>query len=561
MGCDDPHKLLDEGGLMVKPPAGYLAIVLHAHLPFIRHPEYPDFLEEDWLYEAVVETYAPLLIRFEKLRHEGVPFRLTLNVSPTLATMLEDDLLRRRLEDYLNKRIELLKKEVTGSGNPHIHYLAGLYLKEYEEIRGFIFGRHQGRILDSVRSLYNSGHLEVITCTATHGFLPLMSRESAWRAQVKTAVQVHERIFGWRPHGIWLAECGYQEGVDRILAESGLEYFFVDTHGVMYGDPQPAFGVYAPVISEYGVNVFARDPESSKQVWSQREGYPGDYWYREFYKDLGYEADYDYIRPYLHSDGVRRGVGIKYHRITGPVSLGDKKYYEPAKATAKAAEHAGNFIFNRQAQVEHLRHKTNTPPIIVAPYDAELFGHWWYEGPQFLDFLIRKTAFDQKNVKLIACCDYLDMHPIRQLQKPNPSTWGSEGHNLVWLNGGNSWIYRHQHWAEEKMEELAHRFSDAHGNLRRALNQLLRELLLMQASDWAFIMTTGTTVPYATRRFREHLEHFRQIAGQIESNSLDMSYLSHLEGRTPIFPDADYKSLLPMSTLVPSYVEGLLPVG
>ncbi len=514
---------------------GYLALVLHAHLPFIRHPEFPDFLEEDWYYEAVVETYVPLLMRFEKLRDEGIPFQLTMSVTPPLATMMEDGVLQGRLRLYIDKRIELMQKEVKRANHGHVKYLAEYYLQNLSTIKDFLFNKHQGRLINSLRGLLDSGHLEIITCTATHGFLPLMTGLPAWRAQISAAVKSHERYFGRKPRGIWLAECGYAEDVELALKEHGVEYFFTDSHGILYGEPQPLYGVYAPVITEAGVNVFARDPESSKQVWSQKEGYPGDAEYREFYRDLGYDADYDYIKPYLHSDGDRRGIGIKYHKITGNVGLSEKAFYDPAKAAQKAEEHAGNFMFNRQAQVRFLNGKTKNPPIIVSPYDAELFGHWWYEGPLFLDALIRKMAGIRGEVELISCATYLDRHPVRQLQKPNPSTWGSEGYNLVWLNGGNAWLYRHQHWAEEKMRKIRLQFPDAYGDVKRAIDQLQRELLLMQSSDWAFIMTTGTTVSYATKRFREHLDRFGRLAGQIEGDKIDTSFLSELEGKDYIF--------------------------
>ncbi len=535
-------------------PTGYLSLVLHAHLPFIRHPESPDFLEEDWYFEAVVETYGPLLVRFERLRAEGVPFQLTMTVSPPLATMMEDGLLQDRLRHYLDLRIDLLKKEVAGNAEgAHLRHLAQHYLDEFLEIHDFVFTRCQGRLLNSIRSLMKTGHMEVITCTATHGFLPLMSGRSAQQAQVETAVRTHQHYFGVKPRGLWLAECGYDDGVDEILSNAGIEYFFVDSHGLMFGDPQPVFGVYAPVITEAGVSVFARDPESSKQVWSQKEGYPGDSNYREFYRDLGYDADWEYIKPYMHSDQVRRGIGIKYHRITGNVGLGEKQFYDPVRAREKAVEHAGNFLFNRQAQVRDLRKRTQDPPIIVSPYDAELFGHWWYEGPTFLDCLIRKMAFDQDEVALITGANYLDKFPVRQIQKPNPSTWGSEGHNLVWLNGGNAGLYRHQHWAEKKMEDLANKFPNAEGDLKRALNQMLRELLLLQSSDWAFILTTGTTVSYATRRFREHLDRFRNLAEQVEWNKIDPGYLTGLEQFDCIFPTVDYHDATP-KIFEPSFV-------
>lgn len=523
-------------------PLGYLSLVLHAHLPFVRHPEHADFLEEDWFFEAVSETYAPLLMKLENLREQQIPFRLTLVVTPTLASMMEDVLLSERLERYVDRKISLLTQETRRVSHLHVHYLARQYLAEFSDIKSFIFERYHGWLLDSVRSLMTSGHLDVITCTATHGFLPLMNSDSAMRNQIKTAVDAHKKFFGRASRGIWLAECGYTPDIDSMLVENGIEYTFVDSHGLLFGEPEPVFGVYAPVITKSGLNVFGRDQESSRQVWSQKEGYPGDTNYREFHRDLGYDADYDYIKQYLHSDGVRRGVGIKYHKITGSTDLSQKEYYDPVQATERAAIHAGNFLFNRQAQLRALTGKTHNPPIIVAPYDAELFGHWWYEGPQFLDFLIRKIAFDQTELKLTTCADYLDRYPIRQLQTPNPSTWGSEGYNTVWLNGGNAWVYRHQHWAEHKMDELSSRFPRPEGKLKRALKQLKRELLLLQSSDWAFIMTTGTTVPYATRRFREHIDRFLKICSQIETNSIDNQFLSDLEKQDMIFPDIDFES-------------------
>jgi 1,4-alpha-glucan branching enzyme len=474
-------------------------------------------------------------MRFEKLRDEGIPFQVTMSVTPPLATMMEDGVLQNRLRLYIDKHVELLGKEIRFAQSAHVKYLAEYYRQNLSAIKDFLFNKHGGRILSSVRGLLDSGHLEVITCTATHGFLPLMTGLPAWRAQISAAVKSHEKHFGRKPRGIWLAECGYTEGVEQALAEHGIEYFFVDSHGILFGDPQPLYGVYAPVITEAGVNVFARDPESSKQVWSQKEGYPGDFEYREFYRDLGYDADYEYIKPYLHSDGTRRGIGIKYHKITGGVDLSSKEYYDPDKAARKTDEHAGNFLFNRQAQVRYLKDKTKNPPIIVSPYDAELFGHWWYEGPQFLEALIRKMSHIRSEVELISCATYLDRHPIRQIQKPNMSTWGSEGHNLVWLNGANAWLYRHQHWAEEKLLKIRQSFPNPSGDLKRAIDQLQRELLLMQSSDWAFIMTTGTTVSYATKRFRDHLDRFFQLADQIEGNKISTSYLADLESRDYIF--------------------------
>jgi 1,4-alpha-glucan branching enzyme len=518
---------------------GYLCIVLHSHLPFVRHPEHADFLEEDWLYEAITETYIPLILMFEKLLHDKVDFRLTMTLTPTLLSMLQDSLLQNRYLNHINKLIELGHREVGRTAwQWDFNQLANMYLAHFYEARD-LFQRYNRNLVEAFKNIQDAGKLEIITCTATHGYLPLMDvTKPSVRAQVKTAVGHYERTFGAKPKGIWLPECGYNPGDDEILKEAGLKYFFGDAHAILHGSPRPKYGVFAPVYCKSGVACFGRDLESSKQVWSSIEGYPGDYYYREFYRDIGFDLDYDYIRPYIHPDGIRVNMGIKYYRITGSE---DKQPYHPAAAREKAAEHAGNFMFNREKQIEYLYDFMQRKPIIVSPYDAELFGHWWYEGPQWLDFLIRKIYFDQKTIRMITPSEYLKENPRNQIVTPSLSSWGWKGFSEMWLQGPNDWIYRHLHAASERMTELAKSFPNTNDLVKRALNQALRELLLAQSSDWAFIMGTGTHLSYAVKRTKDHLLRFLRLYEDIRSNSIDEAWLATIEGQDNIFPDIDYR--------------------
>src|SRR5205823_4138062 len=199
-------------------PLGYLALVLHAHLPFVRHPEYDDFLEEDWLYEAITETYIPLLEVFDSLERDGVDWRMTMSVTPTLAAMLSDPLLQYRYVQRIDNLIALAKKEVERTRwEPEFNHLARMYHARFTRAR-------------------------------------------------------------------------------EVFAE-----------------PRPRYGVYAPIVCPKSrVAVLARDTESSKQVWSAIEGYPGDYVYRDFYRDVGFDLDYEYLKPHLHETGLRSFLGIKY---------------------------------------------------------------------------------------------------------------------------------------------------------------------------------------------------------------------------------------------------------
>ncbi|MFH1552240.1 MAG: 1,4-alpha-glucan branching protein domain-containing protein [Candidatus Omnitrophota bacterium] len=523
---------------------GYLALVLHAHLPFIRHPEHESFLEENWLFESITDTYIPLINVFDNLINDGVDFRITVSLSPTLIDMLKDEVLVARYLKHLDKLITLAELEVKRTqGDGRLNELALMYLDRFKRSK-YVFAEKYGRdLVNAFKKFQDLGKVEVITCCATHGYLPLMDLyRSAVKAQVAVAVDVYKEAFGTRPKGIWLPECAYHPGHDEILSQFGIQYFFVETHGVLFGTPRPRYGVYSPYRCKSGVAVFGRDMESSKAVWSSKEGYPGDHHYREYYRDIGFDLDYHYIRPYINNCGTRINTGIKYYRITGRTD--HKDIYDRKAALEKAADHAGNFMFNREKQVEHLSGMMDRAPIIVSPYDAELLGHWWFEGPEWLEFLLRKMHYDQDTIKTIVPSEYLGLYDSYPVITPSMSSWGWKGYNEVWLNGSNDWIYRHVHKMAELMIADAKDYRNAAGLEKRVLNQMTRELLLAQSSDWAFIMKTGTFVEYARGRTKEHINRFLALHEQLRSGNVDMKMLEEAEHKYNVFKNVDYRVYL-----------------
>jgi 1,4-alpha-glucan branching enzyme len=520
---------------------GFLLLVLHTHLPYVRHPEYEEFLEEHWLYEAITETYIPLLDLFDGLVRDHVPCRLTMSFTPPLLNMLSDSLLQERYVRRLDRLIDFATKEVERTrAAPAFHPLACMYLQLFTHARQVFVDRYRGNLIQAFRHFQEAGVVEIIACAATHGYLPLLRvNETAVRAQIRIGVEEHQRFFNRAPRGFWLPECAYYPGVDELLKAHGIHYFFVDTHALEYATPRPFYGVYAPLYCPSGVAAFGRDVESSQQVWSSIAGYPGDFDYRDFYRDVGYDLDYAYVRPYLPPTGERVNIGIKYYRITGRTD--QKAPYNPRWAREKAALHAGHFLYHRQQQVQRLAAAMDRPPLIVAPYDAELFGHWWFEGPQWLDFLIRKIASDQRDLCLITPEEYLDRFSTNQVATPAASSWGHKGYNEVWLSGENDWTYRHLHKAADRMSELVARFPNATGVQRRALNQAARELLLAQSSDWAFLMQQKTAPHYATTRATHHLLRFTRLYEELRANHVDEPWLGEIEARDNIFPTIDYR--------------------
>jgi len=392
--------------------------------------------------------------------------------------------------------------------------------------------------VNAFRQFQELGMLEIITCAATHAVLPLLAEHPpSLRAQVRVGRDHYQNCFGCEPRGIWLPECAYAEGLEEALLEANLRWFVTETHGILHARPRPRYATFAPVFTPNGIAAFGRDPDCSRQVWSRHAGYPGDPRYRDFYRDIGFDLDLDYVNPHLPAPGQRGFTGIKYHRITGK-DPGKQVYDRPAAMRA-ADEHAGHFLNARIVQFKRLAEILDRPPIVVAPYDAELFGHWWYEGPEFLDFFVRKACCDQKEFELITPGDFLRMHPTHQVATPAASSWGEGGYWRVWLNEKNEWIYPHLRVAQERMAELARRFPQPEALQERALRQAARELLLAQASDWPFILRTETSPGYARKRVKEHLLRFTRLYEQLSGGGIDPDWLKEVEGRDNLFPDVN----------------------
>ncbi len=519
---------------------GTIALVLHAHLPFVRHPEYPRFLEENWLFEAITETYIPLIRMFHRLKRDDVPCRVTLSLSPTLVTMLADPLLKQRYTEYLERSIELGLKEVERTAdNPELNRLAKFYLTMYERTLFEYSDMYRRDLIKVLRELESDGSVTLITTAGTHAFLPLYQNyPEAVQAQIESALMTHVTHFRRKPRGLWLPECGYYPGLEHMLKRHDLGYFFTASHAVVLAGNKAERGVFAPVRCPNGVHAFARSFELSQAVWSEADGYPADYAYRDFYRDIGYDLDMEYIRPYVHEPDVRVFTGYKYWAITGKTE--DKKLYNIEQARKRVEEHAENFLYSIERTHERTRHLIDREPYFIIPFDAELFGHWWFEGIDWLERVLRGIAASDV-LELKTPESYLAQHPVNQELQPAFSSWGNDGYSSVWLDGTNDWIYRHIHKCIERMIELVERFPEQDSLKKRFLDHGAREVLLMMASDWPFIMSSGTTMNYAERRVREHIHNFNVVYDNLCRNTVDTEWLTRTEKKFTIFPDIDYQ--------------------
>jgi len=523
---------------MTKTPV--VSLVLHAHLPFVRHVEHPRFLEEHWLFEALSDTYLPLLRVFERLEADRVPFRLAMSFSPTLCEMLCDSALRDRYVEYLDRLIELGARETKRTeGDAALNPLARLYYDRAVEDRVLFVERYERDVLKAFDFYHKKGRLELLTTAATHAFLPFLSAyPEAIQAQIEVALAAHRSYFGKNPSGFWLPELGWFPGVDSYLKAYNFAYTLVDTHGLLFADPPPQAGTFAPVVTAEGVAVFGRDLAASREVWDRDSGFPSDPSYRDFYRDIGFDLPMDDVSCFLEPGGARSPTGFKYWAVTGKTA--EKRPYDPTAAAALVDLHAQKFLDSRAAVGGKAGSFMEAAPCMVCAYDAELFGHWWFEGPDFIEALFRKAA-KRSDLSFASPQDVLDSGNEFQKSMPQYSSWGTNGYAETWLDSSNDWIYRHVLRSISRMSELAERFPDDGGLKERALNQAARELLLSQASDWAFMLKNKTSPEYARARLEENIKSFSNIYESLGGNYISTEWLTSLEKRHKLFPGINYR--------------------
>lgn len=516
----------------------YLILNLHAHLPYIP-PSANGTLEENWFFEAVVESYIPLIKMMETLSDEGIRPGLTLSISPTLGAMLENEEMEKKLRKYVSSRIALCEKEMEISRDQRVSGVILMYKSLYESAMETL-SKYSGDLITPLKRFQHNAQIEIITTSATHAVLPLLSHREAVKAQIATACEDYRDRFNRGTAGFWLPECAYSPGLEKELKLSNIKYFFLESHAAGHSFANSVFSSYS---SGDGLNYFFRDSESSRMVWSSSFGYPGNGAYREFYRDIGYDRDTSYLREYTGTE-FRIPTGLKYFRISGNnVPLEKKEIYDYEEAQRAVEKDASDFLSRIMARSAKVYEKTGIRPLIVNCFDAELFGHWWFEGPEFLENVIRKIRQERLPVQIVTPGEYMGLSPSSQGQTPGVSSWGEKGYFDPWLNEKNDFIYPKLYEVTARMVKIADRYKnqDLPHLTRRALNQLGREILLAQSSDWPFMMYTGPHREYAQKRFLNHIENAVLIMEGISEKKIDEKKILALEKENNVFQRMDFR--------------------
>jgi len=537
-------------------------LTLHGHLPYVlHHGRWPH--GSVWLCEAAFDSYLPLIEALQALENERIPSPVTLGITPVLANQLAHPSFVSEFEAYMERRLEGAAgapAHLSAAGDSQLVPIANFWHERLTRLLN-LFRSLDGDIIGALRGFEDRGRIELISSAATHGFLPLLARDESIRLQLAVGVAEHKRLFGRTPTGCWLPECAYRpggawappgvppalrqisrKGTDEHLAAAGYRYFFVDTHlvrgGAALGYPEveeiPATGERTPYVAyrvasskgrAHDLFALVRDPKASAQVWSRAQGYPGDEWYLEFHK-------------------IRWPDGLRLWRVTGGgVDLGGKQRYDPGAASNSARSHAEHFasvLRETAARVQQeLPARGAPPPVVTAPFDAELFGHWWFEGVDFIAQLYRRLSHN--GVRPVTANEHVTASaktsPTIQLTE---GSWGKNGDFSMWLNDQTSWTWQRLWALEQAYWAVAPKALTGGAKPRAVLAQATRSMLLAQASDWQFIISTGEAADYATQRFDEHCGQAEDLVRALANGKIDDATMQRVEAlgaQDSLFPN------------------------
>ncbi len=531
---------------------GSFCLLLHSHIPYVlNHGQ----MGEEWLYEATAETYIPLLNIFNRLYREGIKAKVTMNISPILAEQLNMKCFHERFKTYCNRKIEYAIRDFKFfNANDHMKWLATLWRKFYFRTKKLFVEEYKEDIINAFKQLHDKGCIEIITCGATHGYFPAFLRDTSISAQIKMAARCHQNLFGFYPSGIWLPECGYRpsgkwtvpltkykndiqphyrQGIEEILSRNRLRFFVIDQIQLKNGWPRDIeltpFKTYFVKENNCPVTIFVRDTNISEQIWNHQIGYPGDSSYLEFHKK--------------HSPGMHR-----YWKITDrSIDMAYKNPYSPEEVKReRIPQHAGHYKWLIKQALKDRFSKTGNTGLVVTAFDSELFGHWWFEGPAWLYQLI-KWIYSDPEIAPVTCSEYLNEQPATDLIHLQESSWGRGYDSSTWINNEVEWVWERLYWAEMEMAYLARDLGNKKDDeIKRILKQSIRELLILQASDWEFMITNWSTRDYAEKRIVEHHSDFARLAKMAWSyahgssiSDADEKFLKDCEERDPIFTDPD----------------------
>lgn len=467
-------------------PVGTFCLVLHTHLPWLAHAgAWP--VGEEWFHQAFTHSWRRVVTVLETLAGEGRRDLVTLGVTPVVAAMLDDPYCLRELHTWAGFW-QVRAEGLAGRPERHLRELARYEFRAATACLADLESRWLSGASPVLRRLADSGAVELLGGPATHPFQPMLDSRVA-ALHLRTGLDDARLRFGRAPAGIWAPECGYTPGLERLYAAHGVGVFLVD------GPALRGNTAAARTVAGSDVVCFGRDLPVTYRVWSPRSGYPGAREYRDFH-------------TFDHASGFRPA------RVTSRRTPPERKRpWDPAAARDAVCRDVADFVTVVRRRLTELSERDGRPAAVVAAYDTELFGHWWHEGPWWLEQVLR--ALPEAGVRVSTLTGALAAGHLGGAVELGPCSWGSGKDWRVWDNPAVTDLVAETGRVQRRL------ISTVDSQVGRArdpvLDQLVREAFLVTSSDWAFMVTKNSAADYARGRFRAHAARFDRLADLLDA--------------------------------------------
>ena len=530
-----------------------LILVLDAHLPYVRNAETPGTVEESWLFNDLTFTYLPLLRSFAAMERDGVPFRIAIALSPTLAEMLADPLLQDRYCEHLGRSIDYAEKlldgdAITGLKRKTLECQLELLRKDALDFEG----AYKKDILARLDYFAEQGFVELVAAPATPCFFPFYKDiPEAINAQIEIGLMACRERFTSIPEGFWLPALGWFPGIEKHLRAYGLHYTIVENTSLLFSKEPPETGVFAPVACENGFTVFPRDSFAADELSSSECGFCVKPVYLDTDRDIGFTLDAEELKPLFDASLGRRVTGFRFFSRAGTAKEGEGAQdedglYNPDIAALQVECDAKAFLDRSREMLCNASQLLKGADVCrTCAFPANFFGGVWLEGVDWLEnaFRLASSMYDISFECPSSVMKALSSEKCRH-KAANPvfSTWLDKGYADELLNSANDWAYPYIKKATARMVDIAGRFANSRALSERILNAAAREVLLAQSIDWPILMNDPVTFENARARLEECIKAFTTVYDSLGSNDVSTEWLTEMEKRHPLFPFINYRA-------------------
>lgn len=525
-----------------------LVLVLTAAQDYLRHvndDEKKYAAVTNSLFESISDTYIPLLKMMENLERNNVSFKIALTLSPMLCTLLEDPVIQKQYNDWLDKKIEFGQKEIARTAsNPKLLKLAKYWFEKNQGDK-LAFESYGQRIIKKLSEYQKKGCIEILATCGTDMFLPFYNEMTeVINAQIEAGLYSYRSFFGEVPDGFWLPQMGYYPGIEKNIKNYGMNYTILDTRSFLFSEIEPKNGIFTPARFTNALGVFSCDPETEDEIYGE-EGFSRDAVFRNEARDVGYMLSQEELEPFVEKGTSRYSLGYKYWNKSAieQEELGDandlENIYSPSDACDCCDKFARSYVEKKKEILEKAASCIDKDASLVVAVDLNKLRKNWVEGIQWIEKVLKYA--EESDLETVLPKTLVGNPFELQRIKPYYGASSGTGYGEDLLSSKNNWMMKYVRKAGERMVDLAERFPAETGLKARLLNLGAKELMLAQSCGWAKMIDSDEFPEYAESRFKQSINDFTAVFDALGSNTVSTEWLTNLENKHQFFPWMNYR--------------------